>query len=150
MSAVSRSLEISAPADLVWSLVTDLPRMGEYSPENTGGKWVRGKGPEVGAVFRGINRRGRRRWTTWAYVTAAEPPTIFSFRVGAGPLTTTIWSYLIEPTDSGCLVTESWEDRRGPLIARLGDLLSAEPDRASYTGMSIEQTLARLKARAEA
>ena len=31
---VSVSREIAAPVDTVWVLVTDLPRMGEWSPEN--------------------------------------------------------------------------------------------------------------------
>ena len=34
--------DIAAPAEKVWALVSDLPRMGEWSPENAGGKWVKG------------------------------------------------------------------------------------------------------------
>ena len=51
--------DIAAPAEKVWILVTDLPRMGEWSPENAGGKWVKGAtGPALGAVFKGTNRNG--------------------------------------------------------------------------------------------
>ena len=48
-TAVSR--DIDAPAHDVFALVSDLTRMGEWSPENTGGKWVKGStGPALGAV----------------------------------------------------------------------------------------------------
>ena len=59
------SVTIAAPAERLYDLISDLPRMGEWSPENCGGKWVKGAtGPVVGARFRGHNRKGWRRWTT--------------------------------------------------------------------------------------
>ena len=36
--AVSVVREVAASPEKVWALVTDLPRMGEWSPENQGGK----------------------------------------------------------------------------------------------------------------
>src|SRR5687768_3849760 len=54
---ISRSIELAADPDVVWAIVTDLPGMGELSPENAGGRWVGGStGPAVGARFRGVNR----------------------------------------------------------------------------------------------
>ena len=48
-----------ADAIELYDLVSDLPRMGEWSPENTGGKWVNGAaGPVVGARFKGSNKSG--------------------------------------------------------------------------------------------
>jgi hypothetical protein len=32
------SHDIAAPAEMVWALVADLARMGEWSPENTGAR----------------------------------------------------------------------------------------------------------------
>lgn len=50
--------EVSASPEKVWSLVTDLPRMGEWSPENLGGEWLDGAtGAAVGAKFRGNNKK---------------------------------------------------------------------------------------------
>ncbi|MBJ7509613.1 MAG: SRPBCC family protein, partial [Ilumatobacteraceae bacterium] len=34
------SKEVNATPQAVWALVSDLPRMGEWSPENQGGEWV--------------------------------------------------------------------------------------------------------------
>ena len=62
---VSISREIAAPVEKVWSMVTDLPRMGEWSPENQGGDWVKGAtGPAVDASFKGRNKNGKRAWST--------------------------------------------------------------------------------------
>ena len=81
------SRDIAAPAEKVWALVSDLPRMGEWSPENAGGKWVKGAtGPAVGAVFTGNNKNGFRRWTTNVTVIACEPGVVFEFAVTSGPL----------------------------------------------------------------
>lgn len=150
MATISRTVEVAAPPERVWALVSDLPRMGEYSPENTGGRWVKGGGPVVGARFRGTNRQGRRTWSTSATVTRSEPGRAFAFEVKGGPLAVALWSYEITPTATGCTLTESWEDRRGLLLTRTGGLLTGEPDREGYNARSIEQTLARVKARAEA
>jgi uncharacterized protein YndB with AHSA1/START domain len=51
---VSVTKDISASPESIWALVTDLPRMGEWSPENRGGEWLKGAtGPSVGARFKG-------------------------------------------------------------------------------------------------
>ena len=85
MSAdVSVSRDVAASADAVWEMVSDLPRMAEWSPENEGGAWIKGAtGPAPGAAFRGSNRHGGKSWKTIAKVVHAEPGRRFSFRVTA-------------------------------------------------------------------
>jgi hypothetical protein len=148
MDPIQRSIEISATPEKVFPLIAHLERMGEFSPENTGGTWVRGAtGPEVGARFRGSNARGGQRWTTLATVTTYLPPTAFAFEVTAGPFKVARWAYELEATTSGCKVTESSTDRRGRFV-RLFE--KGGGDRAGFTATSIEQTLANLKAACEA
>jgi hypothetical protein len=53
---VSVAEDISAYPDVVYDLISDLPRMGGWSPESTGGRWLGGDGPSVGARFLGRNR----------------------------------------------------------------------------------------------
>ena len=147
---VSVSLEIDAPAEKVWSMVSDVTRMGEWSPENEGGEWLGdATGPEVGARFRGSNRNGKKTWTTTAKVVAAEPGRIFSFLVDVKGLKVAEWRYTFESTASGCRVEESWIDRRGRIAKLGGKPVSGVDDRASHNRDSMEQTLARLKAAAE-
>ena len=147
---VSRSLDVAAPAARVWSLVSDLPGMGAYSPENRGGRWVEGDGPRVGAVFVGTNRAGRRRWSTRCTVVQAEPGQVFAFEVTGVGLAVARWSYELAPNDGGCRVTETWQDRRGALLRATGRLLTGVPDRTAFTATSIEQTLHAVKRAAEA
>ncbi len=149
VTTVRSSIDIAASPARVWALVSDLPRMGRFSPENTGGVWQRGGGPVHGAVFRGTNAQGRRRWSTTCTVVRAEPGTAFAFEVRAGGLPVAQWSYELTPTASGCTLTETWEDRRGWLVTRLGALTTGVQDRATFTSKSIAHTLAAVKAAAE-
>ena len=41
------SIEINASPEAVYDLVSDLPRMGEWSPENIGGEWQDGGSGKV-------------------------------------------------------------------------------------------------------
>lgn len=147
---VSRSTTVAAPAQRVWALVSDLPRMGEYSPENAGGAWAGGAtGPTVGAVFLGRNGRGARRWSTRSTVTRCEPGRAFAFAVSSLGLPVSEWAYDVQPDGDGCRLTETWTDRRGRVMTVLGRLVSGVADRTAFTEASIEQTLERVKQRAE-
>ena len=151
MASVSASLEMAAPAERVFALVTELSRMGEWSPENVGGQWVQGAtGPARGARFSGHNRNGKRSWTTTCHVVEFEAPARFAFHVTAGPFRISRWEYRIEPTEAGCRVTETWTDRRNPLMAKLGGVFSGVTDRATFNRTSIESTLLRLRTTASA
>jgi hypothetical protein len=101
MSAdVSVSRDVAASADAVWKMVADLPRMGEWSPENEGGAWIKGAtGPAPGAAFQGSNRHGGKSWKTVAKVVDAEPGRRFSFRVTAMGLPVALWAYDITSTE---------------------------------------------------
>jgi uncharacterized protein YndB with AHSA1/START domain len=150
--SVSVSIDIAAPAEKVYSMVSDLPRMGEWSPENVGGKWVGGATAAIpGAKFKGQNRNGNRKWSVPVVVTEATAPQRLEFVVGMGPVKGATWRYEINATDTGCRVTETWEDTRtGPLRSdRIGKLVTGVADRCAYARTSIETTLANLKKAAE-
>jgi hypothetical protein len=151
MTTVERSVEVAAPADRVWQLVSDLPGMGRFSPEATGGRWARGAtGPAVGAVFRGTNARGLRRWATRSEVVRCEPGRAFAFAVSSVGLPVAEWSYDLQEVPGGTRVTERWTDRRGRLISLVGTVATGVGDRVAYAGESMERTLAAVKAAAEA
>ena len=150
MSDVEVSTEIAAPPDRVWSLVSDLPRMGEWSPENTGGRWLGGaSGPAVGAKFRGSNAKGFRRWSTTCTVTDATAGKRFAFDVHYAGIPISTWEYSIDATGGGSTVTESWSDRR-PFWMKIGSgPVMGVLDRAAHNRRNMEATLAALKAAAE-
>lgn len=148
---VSESRKIQAdPAD-VWALVSDLPRMGEWSNENQGGKWLGGAdGPVVGAKFRGANRSGFHRWKTGVTITQADPGERFGFDVDFLGIPVSAWSYAIEPTAGGCRVTETWTDRRPGFFKPLSHLATGVADRADHSRAEMAHTLELLAAEAEA
>jgi uncharacterized protein YndB with AHSA1/START domain len=142
------SLDIAAPPEKVWNLVADMPRMGEWSPENQGGSWVKGSSaPALGAVFKGNNKNGFRRWSTLCTVVACEPGRVFEFAVTAGPLGVANWRYEFERTETGCRVTESWRDNRKPWFASLARALGDHG--AGHAEQEMTATLANLARVAE-
>lgn len=149
---ISRSIEVAADPQVVWALVSDLPSMGEFSPENIGGFWVNGAtGPAVGAEFRGTNRNGSRQWQTKVRVVACEPGRLLTFDVRT-PFGVRVsrWSYEITPTETGCRLSEHWYRVGSWFIRRfMGPRVTGRLDRPGYNVYSIEHTLAAVKARAE-
>lgn len=151
--SISRSIDVAADPATVWSLVSDLPRMGEFSPENIGGQWVDGAdGPAVGARFRGTNRNGSLQWWTKVTVVECEPQRLLTFDVRT-PFGVRVsrWSYVITPTATGCRLTENWYRVGRWFIRRfMGPRVTGRKDRPGYNVHSIEHTLAAVKATAEA
>ena len=87
---------VAAPVAVVWSLASDLPRMGEWSPENMGGHWE-SDGPGVGAQFRGRNRHEAiGEWETTAVVTEYEPPSRITWIVGSADVPSATWTFALE------------------------------------------------------
>ena len=150
-SPVSVSTDIAADPKVVYDLVSDLARMGEWSPENQGGKWKGGAtGPAVGAKFKGKNKLGWRQWSTDVVVTTASAPTEFAFDVSALGMPVAKWAYTIAPNAAGCTVTETYTDSRSGMLKKIGAALTGVSDRDTHNSGGMETTLANLKKAAEA
>lgn len=143
------SAVIEAPPDVLYALVSDVTRMGEWSPENVGGRWLGGAtAPAVGARFRGANRRGWRRWSTTCTVVAAEPTRTFAFDVRVAGIRTSRWTYAFRAVGGRTEVTESWSDHRPKWLATVGGLTMGISDLRAHNEQNIATTLARLGAAA--
>ncbi len=59
------------------------------------------------------------------------------------------WRYEIEPTDSGCTVTETWTDHRARWFAAFALLATGVGDREAHNRETMEVTLDALAAAAE-
>jgi uncharacterized protein YndB with AHSA1/START domain len=147
-SLIQHSVEIDAPPSTVWDIVSDLRRMGEWSPQCVRMAVV---GREVGLGTRtvNLNRQGWKRWPTTAKVVVFEPEQTLAFRI---PANRTVWSYELEPTATGTLLTES---RRAPAgVSRLSNVLvgaalgGTEAFEESVSD-GIVRTLERIKTEAE-
>ena len=141
---------IAAPAHDLYDLVSDVTRMGEWSPENVGARWLgHASGPAVGARFSGSNRRGWRRWSTTCTVIAAEPGRRFAFEVAFAGITVSRWSYEFRPEGDETVVTESWTDRRPGWFSLMAKPMMGIEDVRVHNRENIQETLANLKAAAE-
>lgn len=137
---------MAAPPEKAYDLVSDLPRMGELSPENKGGRWLGGAtGPVKGARFKGHNSNGWRRWSTTVRIEEADPGRELTFRVAFWGIPVSRWSYAFAEAEQGCTVTEAWSDRRPWWFKGPAGLTTGVMDREAATARSIEHTLARVK-----
>jgi uncharacterized protein YndB with AHSA1/START domain len=143
----SVTVHMAAPPAAVWDLVTDVTRIGEFSPETLEGRWVGGAtGPAVGARFQGHvkrNGRGPMYWTT-CRVLACEPPREFVFAVEAAGKAVNTWGYRLEPVDGGTAVTEFYRLTPALPLRIYWTLLGALRSRTNRDGM--RTTLERIKA----
>jgi len=145
------SRAIAASPDAVYAAITDITRMGEWSQECYACEWHEGfDGPAVGATFDGHNRSGDKEWTTQATIIEAEPGRSFVFQCAMFGFHYATWGYRIEPTDTGCLVTEWSDDLRPESAMEFSIKTSGIADRAGRNRETMSGTLERLAAALEA
>jgi hypothetical protein len=138
---------MDASPDQVWDLVSDVTRIGEFSPETFEGKWTRGSaGPEVGAFFAGHVKRNGVGPTYWSpcRVTACEPGRLFEFAVGTDAITITNWGYRLTPSRGGTDVTEYFRLEASLPMKAYWLLFGPLRGRTNRAGM--RTTLERMKA----
>jgi uncharacterized protein YndB with AHSA1/START domain len=144
------SIGITAPPELVYGLIADITRMGEWSPECYRCMWLDGASAALpGTRFRGYNKLGRYRWQTTAVITSAEEGRSFAFttvhdKTGRDE---TAWRYDLRPAASGTVLTESYDFLWCPVINRITEL---PVPRGRQLSRGMHQTLAKIKAAAEA
>ena len=147
---VSGSARIAAPADELYGMVSDVTRMGEWSPENVGARWLgHARGPAVGARFSGSNHRGWRRWSTTCTVVAAEPGRQFAFEAAFAHVRVSRWTYEFRSDGDATVVTESWTDLRPGWFSLLAGPVMGLDDLDAHHRENIRKTLANLKSAAE-
>lgn len=141
----SASIVIRRPAAEVFAAVTDITRMGEWSPECVAGRWVPpATGPALGARFEGDNVAAvgpvtLKRWTTTSEVTEVVPDHVFEFSAEGY----TTWRYELAEHDGVTTVTESYSH---PAYEGWQRLLYGVLARRSATMVrGMERTLARLR-----
>ncbi len=146
---IEESIEINAAADDVWAVISDLRRMGEWSPQCK--KMFMLGGPVgVGTRTLNINRQGLKVWPTTAKVIRVSPGTELAFRIGENR---TVWSYTIEPSTNGVRVTERREAANGTTTwissFFVDKLLGGNDDFEAELKAGMAETLGKIKEAAE-
>jgi hypothetical protein len=148
-ASAKAEVNIDAHPDTVYALITDLQSLASLAEETVAMGWRNGDAARPGAVFKGTNRNGLRRWTTTCTVTDADPGRVFAFDVTYLGAPVAHWRYDIAAEAGGCRVTEKTWDRRTRLMAKAGGLATGVTDRDTANDQHMKLTLARLKEMAE-
>ena len=127
---------IAARPAIVWNLVADVSRVGEWSPECIEAAWLGDVGrPQPGATFTGRNRIGNGfEYEVTCVVTEADRPSAFAWVVlddSSDPARpSSAWRYQIDPVpDGGSRVRQRFT--HGPGDSFLRAVAASAPDRAA-------------------
>ncbi|HET6213511.1 MAG TPA: SRPBCC family protein, partial [Micromonosporaceae bacterium] len=140
---------VDLPIDQVWGLVTEVGRIGEWSPECVYAAWRPGSGdgPYAGARFDARNEYpGGYTSAVECVVTEAVRPSVFEWVVLDDDLDVarpgSIWRYELEPDPQGHGTRVRHRFTHGPGHTGLREGVASKPDRAQAT---LDHRLAQLK-----
>ena len=122
-------IEIDAPPERVWAVVSDIAVMPGASRELQAVEWLDGRsGPGLGARFAGHNRHEAfGEWSTVSVVVEYDPPRVFAWAVGDPDWPSAIWRFSLEPHDRGTLLRQ-WV-QVGPGRSGLSFAIDRMPDK---------------------
>jgi hypothetical protein len=149
------SILVACSPEELYDLVSDVTRMGEWSPICAACWWDDDRdaagGPRPGAWFTGRNQTPERTWETRSQVVAADRGREFAFEVNNGWVR---WSYTFAPAAGGTELTESWNFLPKGIAGfhgRYGSEAETQiAERTSAAHRGIPLTLAAIKKAAEA
>ena len=126
---VEVEIDVAAPPDAVWALVTDIEVPARFSPEFQGAAWTEGAdGPVLGARFVGRNRHpARGEWETTSTVVELEPGRCFGWAVGDVDHPSARWRFEIEERPGGSTLRQ-WA-QMGPGPSGLTFAIEAMPEK---------------------
>jgi hypothetical protein len=102
----SDSILVARSAECLYDMVSDVTRIGEWSPVCKACWWDAGSSARAGDWFTGRNTTADRTWETRSEVVVAERGREFAFVVGGSYVR---WGYTFTVVGEGTRVTESWE-----------------------------------------
>lgn len=150
VAPIEASIEVAAPPERVWELVSDLRNMPRWSPQCRK-TIVRGGVMREGAKLINLNRRGLLVWPTQAMVTELVPERRIAFRIKEN---WTVWSFELSATpDGGTRVLQRREAPRGisdVSVKLTKAVLGGVEEFTTELQQGMHQTLARIKQDAEA
>lgn len=127
---ISVSLDIPAPPERVWDVVTDISVMPRFSEELQSIEWAEGfSQADMGAQFLGTNRNEDiGEWTVRCHIIEFEPPRRFGWAVHDIDNPAATWRFELEPIPGGTRL--SYTAQIGPGRSGVTWLISRDPDRA--------------------
>ncbi|WP_067830662.1 SRPBCC family protein [Nocardia inohanensis] len=142
------SIDIAAAPEQVWSVVSDLKRIREFSPQTL-------RMQPIGAVKTGtwtinLNKAKGYVYPTTSRVVRFEPNKAIAFRMNENQ---TIWSYTLEPTATGTRLVQRRDTPNGVtwIVRKMIDgILGGEQAFESALVDGMNETLGKIKRTVEA
>lgn len=140
-------VDVAAPPESVWRVLSDPARIPEWSHECCEVELLDSGPVGLGFRFRGRNRAGRNSWSRICTVFRCDANTDFAYLTSGGPGDSTAWHFRLEPTAMGTRLTQAYRIVSMPawLSAMVGVLIPTHHDRTA----ALRQDLDRLAGLAE-
>jgi uncharacterized protein YndB with AHSA1/START domain len=138
----SASVEIEAPPERVWTVISDITVMPRFSTELLAVEWAEGfTEPRLGAKFVGTNQHPAiGQWQTTSEITAFDRPTAFAWAVGRPEMAAATWRFDLSPTANRTLTR--YTAAIGPGRSGVTMLIERSPNRAEQI---VQDRLAQLR-----
>ncbi|MGZ4453102.1 MAG: SRPBCC family protein [Nocardioides sp.] len=147
---LTASVQIAAPVEKVWAVLTDFRNLADASPELLTMRPMLRGGLRVGQQYVGVNKRGWVYWPTTNVIVDLKPKRSIAWDT---PLSGARWIFELSEEDGGTRLTQ-----RRPVPKRLhplgrafaATLLGGSEGHADELEQALGTTLTHLKAVAEA
>jgi hypothetical protein len=148
--SLKEEVHISRTPEELFEMVSDITRMGEWSPACKACWYDEGQTLAVGSWFTGRNISDGQQADTRVQIARVDRPNEFAFQPGGSLVR---WSYRFEASGDGTNVTESW-DVLPDGVAMFEQVYGAEAsvmiaEKAEFARSGMRETLAALKRVAE-
>ena len=147
MKQIEQTIDVAAPPERVWALVSDLPRLSEWSPQ-VFKTFSRGTLQQGTQLFN-INRRGILFWPTRSKIVRWDPGVEVAWKILEN---TSTWSFTLEPTATGTHLVHRRDAPSGlseMSISLTDRFMGGQPAFQAELQQGMRQTLQRVKAAAE-
>jgi uncharacterized protein YndB with AHSA1/START domain len=142
------TVDISAPPERVWALVSDPKRMPEFS--STTKRMIPLGTPGAGTWTINLNRaEGKYTYPTTSRIVRFEPNRVFAFRMNENG---TVWSFTLEPIGTGTRLIERRDVPKGvrkPVRVMIDRFLGGEEQFEAALLRGMNETLEKIKTAAE-
>ncbi len=130
LPGVTVEIDVEAPPERVWELVSDINMPARFSNEFQGAEWIDSDGPREGASFIGRNERAdvNRKWETTSYVVACDAPRVFAWNVNDRDQPSAQWRFELERIPGGTRLRQRLTI--GPSLSATGRAMEENPDQA--------------------
>jgi hypothetical protein len=132
---VDVEIVVDKDQDAMWDLVTDVARIGEFSPECVGAAWLDGSTARPGGRFEGHNQYSNGfKSTVTCVVTEAHRPDVFEWIVldpsELPDRPGSIWRYELTPGEQPGQTNVTHRFVHGPGVTGLSEGMKEDPSEA--------------------